>query len=157
MEQSHAEVQEPTRKPIRPFGMTSPRRLQHRFSRPPRLFLRKPARPVAPPPAANGGTATSPSWIYAIGNIEARFPSLSVEKEFAQATGRDKTSGLTDRQALHTVLSKPENRYLLRQLLLCHDDRGTGDLHPDAARPGGSRPAGGSGPPQPQPAWTWTW
>ena len=38
-----------------------------------------------------------------------------MEKEFAQATGRDKTSGLTDRQALHTVLSKPENRYLVRQ------------------------------------------
>jgi hypothetical protein len=39
-----------------------------------------------------------------------------VEKEFAQAVGRDKTSGLTDRQALHGVLSKPENRYLVRQL-----------------------------------------
>jgi hypothetical protein len=66
-------------------------------------------------PAVNGGTTPSPSWVYAIGNIEARFPTVSVEKEFAQATGRDKTSGLTDRQALHTVLSKPENRYLVRQ------------------------------------------
>jgi PatG Domain len=65
--------------------------------------------------AGNGGTATSPSWVYAIGNIEARFPTISVEKEFAQATGRDNTAGLTDRQALHTVLSKPENRYLARQ------------------------------------------
>jgi hypothetical protein len=67
-------------------------------------------------PAANGGTAASPSWVYAIGRIEARFPSISVEKEFAQATGRADTKGLTDRQALHTVLSRPENRYLLRQL-----------------------------------------
>ena len=66
-------------------------------------------------PAGNGGAATSPSWVYALGNIEARFPTISVEKEFAQATGRDNTSGLTDRQALHTVLSKPENRYLVRQ------------------------------------------
>ena len=66
-------------------------------------------------PAANGGTATPPSWVYVPGNIEARIPSISVEKEFVQATGRDKTSGLTDRQALHTVLSKPENRYLVRQ------------------------------------------
>jgi FlaG/FlaF family flagellin (archaellin) len=66
--------------------------------------------------AANGGTASPPSWIYAIGNIEVRFPSISVEKEFAQATGRDKTAGLTDRQALHAVLTKPENRYLVRQL-----------------------------------------
>ena len=66
-------------------------------------------------PAINGGSSTSPSWVYALGNIEARFPSVSVEREFAQATGREKTSGLTDRQALHTVLSKPENRYLVRQ------------------------------------------
>jgi hypothetical protein len=67
-------------------------------------------------PAANGGTPAPPSWVYAIGNIEVRFPSMSVEKEFAQATGRDKTAGLTDRQALNSVLTKPENRYLVRQL-----------------------------------------
>ena len=67
-------------------------------------------------PAANGGTAAPPSWVYAIGNIEVRFPSMSIEKEFAQASGRDKTSGLTDRQSLHAVLSRPENRYLVRQL-----------------------------------------
>ncbi len=67
-------------------------------------------------PAANAGTATPPAWVYAIGRIEPRFPKISVEKEFAQALGRDKTSGLTDRQALHAALSKPENRYLVRQL-----------------------------------------
>ena len=67
-------------------------------------------------PASNGGTAAPPSWVYAIGNIEARFPSISVEKEFAQATGREKTAGQNDRQTFHTVLSKPENRYLVRQL-----------------------------------------
>lgn len=39
-----------------------------------------------------------------------------MEKEFAQALGRDKTPGLTDRQALQAALSKPENRYLVRQL-----------------------------------------
>ncbi len=66
--------------------------------------------------AANGGATTSPSWVYAIGRIEARFPSIAVEKEFAQATGRADTKGLTDRQTLHAVLSKPENGYLLRQL-----------------------------------------
>ncbi|MGH9433151.1 MAG: hypothetical protein ACRD3T_16590 [Terriglobia bacterium] len=67
-------------------------------------------------PAANGGAAATSSYVYAIGRIEARFPRPSVEKEFAQAVGRDKTSGLTDRQALQSVLSKPENRYLVRQL-----------------------------------------
>jgi hypothetical protein len=67
-------------------------------------------------PAANGGNGGTPNYIYAIGRIEARFPSISAEKEFAQATGRAYTKGLTDRQALQSVLSKPENRYLVRQL-----------------------------------------
>ncbi len=67
-------------------------------------------------PAANGGATAATSYIYAIGRIEARFPSISVEKEFAQATGRADSKGLTDRQAMHAVLSKPENRYLVRQL-----------------------------------------
>ena len=57
-----------------------------------------------------------PSYVYAIGRVEARFPNLSVEKEFAQATGRTDTAGKTDQQTLHAVLSKRENRYLLRQL-----------------------------------------
>jgi hypothetical protein len=39
-------------------------------------------------------------YVYAIGRIEARFPRLSVEKEFAQVTGRADTAGLSDRQAL---------------------------------------------------------
>jgi PatG Domain len=56
------------------------------------------------------------SYIYAIGRIEARFPNLAVEKEFAQAAGRSDTAGKTDHQTFHAVLSKRENRYLLRQL-----------------------------------------
>jgi hypothetical protein len=60
-------------------------------------------------------TATT-GYVYAIGRIEARFPRISTEKEFAQATGRADTHGLTDRQALQAVLSQPENRYLVRQL-----------------------------------------
>jgi hypothetical protein len=59
---------------------------------------------------------TAASFVYAIGRLEARFPNLSTEKEFAQATGRDDTAGKTDRQAFHAVLSKRENRYLVRQL-----------------------------------------
>jgi hypothetical protein len=38
------------------------------------------------------------------------------EKEFAQATGRTDTLGKTDQQTFHAVLSKRENRYLVRQL-----------------------------------------
>ena len=58
----------------------------------------------------------SPSYIYALGSIEPRFPTLGVEKEFAQATGRAQTTGLTDRAALKTVLSERQNRYLARKL-----------------------------------------
>jgi hypothetical protein len=61
-------------------------------------------------------TAGPPSYIYAIGRIEPRFPLLSIEKEFAQVTGRTQTDGLTDRQALHQVLTRRENRYLARQI-----------------------------------------
>ena len=39
-----------------------------------------------------------------------------MEKEYAQATGRAETTGLTDRQALQKVLSQCQNRYLVRQL-----------------------------------------
>ena len=56
------------------------------------------------------------SYVYAIGRIEARFPRLSVEKEFAQATGRAETAGLTDQEAFYNVLSEPESRYLVAQL-----------------------------------------
>jgi hypothetical protein len=63
-----------------------------------------------------GGEVLTPAYVYAIGGIEPRFPTLSSEKEFAQATGRAETAALTDRQALHEVLSQRANRYLLRQL-----------------------------------------
>jgi hypothetical protein len=59
---------------------------------------------------------TTSAYVYALGRIEPRFPRLSVEKEYAQATGRAETAGLTDREVLQKVLSQPENRYLARQL-----------------------------------------
>jgi len=58
----------------------------------------------------------APSYVYALGRVEPRFPSAGVEKELAQATGRAETAGLTDRQALYDVLSQRQNRYLVRQL-----------------------------------------
>ena len=61
----------------------------------------------------NGGAG---GFVYALGRVEPRFPTLAVEKEFAQATGRAETAGLTDRQALHSVLSQKQNRYLARKL-----------------------------------------
>jgi len=62
------------------------------------------------------GAFSQLSFVYAIGRIESRFPLLSVEKEFSQATGRAQTGGLTDHQALSRVLTRRENRYLVRQL-----------------------------------------
>jgi len=67
-------------------------------------------------PAANARPNGNPSYVYAIGRIEARFPRPGVEKEFAQATGRGDAAGLTDRQAAQRVLSQRSNRYLARQL-----------------------------------------
>jgi hypothetical protein len=69
------------------------------------------------PTCGAAGAGTPPSFVYAIGRIEARFPRLSVEKEFAQALARpDGAAGQTDRQAMQSVLSMAENRYLARQL-----------------------------------------
>lgn len=64
----------------------------------------------------NSGAEAPPVWIYGLGRVEPRFPRISVEKELVQAVGRDNASGLTDTQAFHSVLSKPENRYLVRQI-----------------------------------------
>jgi hypothetical protein len=61
-------------------------------------------------------SALSTSYVYAIGRIEPRFPRISIEKEFAQAVGRAETHGLSDREASHRVLARPENRYIVRQL-----------------------------------------
>src|SRR5689334_17900152 len=68
---------------------------------------------ITPGPVPSVATA---SYVYTIGRIEPRFPLPSVEKEFAQVTGRVGAAGLTDRQALQKVLSQRSNRYLARQL-----------------------------------------
>jgi hypothetical protein len=99
-------------------------------------------------PTCSGGAASTPvSFVYALGRIEARFPNLAAEKEFAQATGRTDTAGKTDQQTFYAVLSKRENRYLVRQLcwvltiqgletyLLHPRDPGDFDLLVEAIRP----------------------
>lgn len=68
-----------------------------------------------PPPAAPPPGISSPSFVYALGRVSPRFPSLGVEKEFAQATGRtDRGPDLSDRETLGTVLTA--NRYIARQM-----------------------------------------
>lgn len=96
------------------------------------------------------GTAAQPTegpYVYAIGRIDSRFPRLSVEKEFVQATGRAETAGLTDSAAFQMVLSERQNRYLVRQLcwvltingvdsyILRPDDPADIDLLIDSLRP----------------------
>lgn len=82
-----------------------------------------PAQPLMPDPleppcptCGEGADTGAVTPVYAIGRIEARFPRLAVEKEFAQATGRADMAGRTDRQAFHEALSDRANRYLLRKL-----------------------------------------
>jgi hypothetical protein len=67
---------------------------------------------LTPGPAASD----SPVFVYALGRVEPRFPSLSIEKEFTQVSGRATQEGLTDRQMLQAVLSDPTNRYLARHI-----------------------------------------
>ena len=62
------------------------------------------------------GQDAAPSYVYALGRVEARFPRVSLEKEFAQVAGRTDAKQQTDREMFRTVLSQRENRYLLRQL-----------------------------------------
>jgi len=98
-------------------------------------------------PTANSDAAAAQQFVYALGQIGWRFPSRSVEKEFAQAIGRADTSGQTDREALHAALSQRRNRYLVRQLcwifsiegletyLLLPRDISDYELFVDAVRP----------------------
>jgi len=78
------------------------------------------ARRVATTTGATGATPAGPAppaFIYAIGRVEPRFPSLAVEKEFTQVLGRGaSTAGATDREALQQTLADRSNRYLARQL-----------------------------------------
>jgi hypothetical protein len=78
-----------------------------------------PAGPVAGSTPASTTPPTQPApaaFVYAIGRVEPRFPSLSIEKELAQVTGRAETAGKTDREALQSVLADRASRYLARQL-----------------------------------------
>ena len=59
--------------------------------------------------------AEEPRYVYALGAVELRFPSVAIQREYQHALRQIDTEGLTDRQALRAVLSARENRYLARQ------------------------------------------
>ena len=93
-----------------------PAPLRTRCSHPRSPSIQSPPAQPAPCPTCGGGAGSPASYVYALGQIETRFPRPSVEKEVAQVTGRAETAGQTDRQAFQNVLSQRENRYLARQL-----------------------------------------
>lgn len=66
------------------------------------------------PTCAAGAATTPPSYVYALGKIEPRFPRLSVEKEFAQVVKQAETVNLNEHHVLRNALEA--NRYLVRQL-----------------------------------------
>ncbi len=68
------------------------------------------------PPEPEPAPVPGPTYVYAIGRIEPRFPSLSVEREYAQVVARLNTAGQTDAQIMRRVLRERENRYLARQM-----------------------------------------
>jgi hypothetical protein len=70
---------------------------------------------VAPAPVPVDDPAAV-TFVYALGRIEPRFPTLSIEKEFAQVAGGSEMAGLTDRQATRSVLAERSHRYLARQM-----------------------------------------
>jgi hypothetical protein len=75
-----------------------------------------PTMPVGAMTELESVALAAPAFVYAVGRVEARFPNLGIEKELAQATGRAETAGLTDREAVHSILSQRHNRYIARQL-----------------------------------------
>ncbi len=74
------------------------------------------ARPVETVPLNRDIAPHETSYVYAIGRVVPRFPSPGVEKEALQAMGRGDTAGLTDREALHKLLSERRHRYLARNI-----------------------------------------
>ena len=59
---------------------------------------------------------SSPSFVYAIGRIESRFPNMSVEQEFIQVQGRTETTRQSETEARRAILTSRQNRYLARKM-----------------------------------------
>jgi hypothetical protein len=56
------------------------------------------------------------SMVYALGRIETRFPTLGIEKEYAQLVARGDGKGKTDQHTFADTVGDREHRYLARQL-----------------------------------------
>jgi hypothetical protein len=78
---------------------------------------------VRAPQEEGSGGPSAPPYVFAVGRVQARIPSLGVEREYAQARrayvqdrSQRETAGLNDQEVFHAVLSERTNRYLVRQL-----------------------------------------
>ena len=69
-----------------------------------------------PPPDETGfeEETQEQAFIYALGSIQVRFPTMSVEKEFAQAIKARETADLTDDEVVYDILKA--HRYLAREV-----------------------------------------
>lgn len=63
-----------------------------------------------------GDTSAMKKFVYAVGSIQAQFPSLSVEKEFYQAADITDLTSSPSQQLLYTILSRVENQYIAREM-----------------------------------------
>jgi hypothetical protein len=74
--------------------------------------------PLQRPDVAPSSAPVVPQFgfVYAVGRIATRFPTLGVEKEFIQLIGSAQTTALVEVDQLKAVLSEPNNRYLGRHL-----------------------------------------
>jgi len=72
----------------------------------------------SPETRRNNGTyvLTSLPYVYALGNVEGRFPNKSIENEYLHSLELPKTAIPIDNEAFYSVLSQPQNRYLARKL-----------------------------------------
>ena len=69
------------------------------------------------PTCSGQNSVKTTQYIYTLGRIQPRFPSVGIEKEYIQAAARrKKTAGQTDSEVMADVLSDPQNRYLARKL-----------------------------------------
>lgn len=69
------------------------------------------------PTCGNSGNSFGrDAYVYALGKIQPRFSSLSLEKEFLQVAADPEFSGLTGNQLMAKILTKPTHRYLARHL-----------------------------------------
>lgn len=72
------------------------------------------------PPDASPDAPPERTYVFALGQIEPRFPSLGVEKEYVQLIGmRADAAGMADRSLLLGTLAEPANRYLARSMCWC--------------------------------------